>query len=162
MLITSWKCGAPRRSTGRPLAKLSEDHWQNCRKTTGKTAGKPLVKSLGNRREKPRFWVTFASLNKRLEGPGRASPASFFGPWGGVAIRRPLLRLNLCTLRSDGVGGTGICGFLDVRKGLLGPMTAFAEFRDKVTPKGVYTSSYTPLRGVRTPWLLRKIATIWL
>ena len=143
-----------RETTGKTVGKPLESH----RETTGKTAGKPP----GNRREKPRFWVTFASLNKGPEWPGRASPASFFGPWGGVAIRRPLFRLNSCTFRNDGVGGTGICGFLDVTKGILGPMTPKSEFHYKATPKGVYTSSDTSFRGVRTPWLLRKIATICL
>ena len=90
-----------RKTAGKPLAKLSENRW----KTVGKTAGRPLAKPLENRRktavelaektvgkppgkppEKPRFWVTFASLNKGLEWSGRASPTSFFGPWGGVAI----------------------------------------------------------------------------
>ena len=88
MLITSWKCGAPCRTAGRPLAKLPEDHWQNCRQNRRKTAGRPLAKlsakPLGNRRETPRFGVTFASLNKGLEWPGRASPTSFFGLWGGL------------------------------------------------------------------------------
>ena len=40
-------------------------------------------------------------------------------------------------------------------------MRAFAEFHEEATPKGVYTSSDTLFRGVRTPWLLRKIASIW-
>ena len=44
MLITSWKCGAPCRTAGRPLAKLPEDHWQNCRQNRRKTAGRPLAK----------------------------------------------------------------------------------------------------------------------
>ena len=82
------------KTVGKPLAKPPGDHWQNrwktagkplknCRKTaveppsnlprkppvnrretTGKTAGKPSE----NRRQKPRFWVTFASLNKDREG----------------------------------------------------------------------------------------------
>ena len=119
------------KTAGRPLAKRLESG----RRTAGKTAenrrgttGKNCWKTAENRRGKPRFWVTFASLNKELEGPERVSPASFFGPWGGVVIRRPLFRLNSCTFRTDGVGGTGICGFLDVTKGLLGPMTAFAGF----------------------------------
>ena len=76
MLITSWKCGAPCRTAGRPP--------ENRRKTTGKTAGRPLAKLSENRWETPRFWVTFASLNKELEWLERASPASFFGPWGGL------------------------------------------------------------------------------
>ena len=95
MLITSWKCGAPRRTTGRPLAKLPAKPLENRRKTTGKTVGKTAgkppedhwqklsAKPPGNRRGKPRFWVTFASLNKGLEWLERVSPASFFGPWGG-------------------------------------------------------------------------------
>ena len=75
------------------VGKPPGDHWQNCRKTVGKplesrreTTGKTVGKTVGNRREKPRFWVTFASLNKGREGPGRASPTSFFGPWEGLAI----------------------------------------------------------------------------
>ena len=160
-----------RKTTGKTVGKPPEnprqnrwktagDHWQNCWETVGKTAGKPLgdhgQKLSENCREKPRFWVTFASLNKQLEWPGRASPASFFGPWGGVAIRDPLFRRNLCTLRSDGVGGTGIFGFLDVREGILGPMTAFAGFHDKATPKGVYTSSYAPFRGGAYPLAVKE------
>ena len=145
-----------RKTTGKPLAKLllsgrktvgktAVERPENRRETAGKTAGKPPAsrretagkppsnlprKPPGNRWEKPRFWVTFASLNKGREGPGRVSPTSFFGPWGGVAIRRPLFRRNSCTFRSDGVGGTGICGFLDVTEGILGPMTAFAGFHE--------------------------------
>ena len=42
------------------------------------------VEPLENRWQKPRFWVTFASLNKGLEWLEKASPASFFGPWGGL------------------------------------------------------------------------------
>ena len=79
------------KTVGKPLVKLLE----NRRRTAGKLPAKPLENSRQNRlktarkppenrREKPRFWVTFASLNKGLEGPGRASPASFFGPWGGL------------------------------------------------------------------------------
>ena len=110
MLITSWKCGAPpskhRETTGKTAGKPVSNRWKTAGKLSGKpvsnrwkTAGKlsgkpasnrwkatgrPLAKLSENRREKPRFWVTFDSLNKRLEGPGRASPASFFGPWGGL------------------------------------------------------------------------------
>ena len=72
---------------------------------------------------------------------GKGLSDVIFRPLGGVAIRKPLFRRNSCTFRSDGVGGTGICGFLDVTEGILGPMTAFAGFHDKATPKGVYTSS---------------------
>ena len=75
------------RTCRKTAGKSSENLWktgveplENRRETTGKTVGKPP----GNRREKPRFWVTFASLNKGPEWPGRASPASFFGPWGGL------------------------------------------------------------------------------
>ena len=87
---------------------------------------------------------------------GKGLSGVIFRPLGGVAIRRPLFRLNSCTFRSDGVGGTGIYGFLDVTKGLLGPMTAFAEFHDKATPKGVYTSSDTPFRGGAYPLVVKE------
>ena len=43
VLITSWKCGAPCRTAGRPLAKLSAKPPENRRKT----AGKPLAKTVG-------------------------------------------------------------------------------------------------------------------
>ena len=87
---------------------------------------------------------------------GKGLSGVIFRPLGGVAIRDPLFRLNSCTFRNDGVGGTGICGFLDVTKGLLGPMTAFAEFHDKATPKGVYTSSDTPFRGGAYPLVVKE------
>ena len=105
--------------------KTGVEPLENRRETTGKTAGKMPE----NRREKPRFWVTFASLNKGREGSVKASPASFSGPGGGCH-RGVLPRLNVCTLRSDGVGGTGICGFLSVTEGLLGLMRAFSEFHE--------------------------------
>ena len=80
-----------RETAGKPPG----DHWQNGWKTGVEplenppenrrgTTGKNCRKTAGNRREKPRFWVTFASLNKKLEWPERASPASFFGLWGGL------------------------------------------------------------------------------
>ena len=141
--------GKPPKTAGGPLAKLSENRW----KTAGGPLAKTVGKTAGNRRGKPRFWVTFASLNKSREGALRRH---FSAPGGGVAIRSPLLRLNLCTLRSDGVGGTGICGFLDVTKGILGPMTPKSEFHDKATPKGVYTSSYTPRRGGAYPLVVKE------
>ena len=87
---------------------------------------------------------------------GKGLSGFIFRPLGGVAIRRPLFRLKVCTLRSDGVGGTGICGFLDVTKGLLGPMTPKSEFHDKATPKGVYTSSYGPFRGGAYPLVVKE------
>ena len=59
----------------------------------------------------------------------------------GVGHRGVFPRHNVCTFRSDGVGGTGICGFLSVTEGLLGPMGAFSEFHEEATPKGVYTDS---------------------
>ena len=68
------------KTAGRPPAKPLESR----RETTGKTAGKPPGNRWLNRREKPRFWVTFASLNKGPEWLERVSPASFFGPWGGL------------------------------------------------------------------------------
>ena len=61
---------------------------------------------------------------------GKGLSDVIFRPLGGVAIRDPLFRLKLCTFQSYGVGGTGIYGFLDVTKGLLGPMTAFAGFHE--------------------------------
>ena len=87
---------------------------------------------------------------------GKGLSDVIFRPLGGVAIRKALFRLKLCTLQSYGVGGTGICGFLDVTKGLLGPMTAFAGFHDKATPKGVYTSSYAPFRGGAYPLVVKE------
>ena len=77
-----------------PAAWLnSRSRWKTAgllsrRKTAGKTAVELAEKTAGkppeNRREKPRFWVTFASLNKGREWLERVSPASFFGPWGGL------------------------------------------------------------------------------
>ena len=61
---------------------------------------------------------------------GKGLSGVIFRPLGGVAIRDPLFRLNSCTFRNDGVGGTGIYGFLDVTKGLFRPMRAFAEFHE--------------------------------
>ena len=74
--------------------------------TTGKTVGKP-----GNRREKPRFWVTFASLNKGREWLGRASPASFFGPWGGVAIGGSFPGSTYVLSHPMGLAERGFAGF---------------------------------------------------
>ena len=91
---------------------------------------------------------------------GKGLSDVIFRPLGGVAIRDPLFRRNSCTFRSDGVGGTGICGFLDVTKGLLGPMTPKSEFHDKATPKGVYTSSYTPRRGGAYPLVVKGISLV--
>ena len=89
---------------------------------------------------------------------GKGLSGVIFRPLGGVAIRDPLFRLNSCTFRNDGVGGTGICGFLDVTKGILGPMTPKSEFHYKATPKGVYTSSDTPLRGGAYPLVVKGIS----
>ena len=127
------------KTVGRPLAKLPEDRPETAGKRASnrwknrwKTAGGPLAKTVGKppktAGESPVFGSLLPSLNKQPEWLERVSPTSFFGPWGGVAIRNPLFRLKVCTLRSYGVGGTGIYGFLDVTKGLLGPMTAFAGF----------------------------------
>ena len=91
---------------------------------------------------------------------GKGLSGVIFRPLGGVAIRDPLFRLNSCTFRNDGVGGTGICGFLDVTKGILGPMTPKSEFHDKATPKGVYTSSYTPRRGGAYPLVVKGISHV--
>ena len=81
---------------------------------------------------------SFASLNKGREGSLRRH---FSGLGGGVGHRGVFPRLNVCTFRSDGVGGTGICGFLSVPEGLLGPIGGFSEFHEEATPKGVYTDS---------------------
>ena len=83
-----------------------------------------------------------------------------FRALGGVAIGGSLPRLNSRTFPSDGVGGTGICGFLSVTEGILGPMTAFAGFHDKATPKGVYTSSDTPFRGGAYPLAVKGISLV--
>ena len=91
---------------------------------------------------------------------GKGLSGVIFRALGGVAIRRPLFRLNSCTFRTDGVGGTGICGFLDVTKGLLGPMTPKSGFHDKATPKGVYTSSDTPFRGGAYPLAVKGISLV--
>ena len=56
MLITSWKCGAPCRTAGRPL--------ENCRKTTGKTVGKTAGKPPENHWQK--------LLENRRKPPGKA------------------------------------------------------------------------------------------
>ena len=136
------------RTAGKPL--------ESRRETTGKTAGKPPGKPLETAGKSPVFGsllpVSISDGNGR-EGSLRRH---FSAPGGGVAIRDPLFRRNLCTFRSDGVGGTGIYGFLDVTKGLLGPMTAFAGFHDKATPKGVYTSSYGPFRGGAYPLVVKE------
>ena len=50
--------------------------------------------------------------------------------------------------------------FLDVTKGILGPMTPKSEFHDKATPKGVYTSSYTPRRGGAYPLVVKGISHV--
>ena len=39
-------------------------------------------------------------------------------------------------------------------------MTAFAGFHDKATPKGVYTSSYTPFRGGAYPLVVKGISLV--
>ena len=91
---------------------------------------------------------------------GKGLSDVIFRPLGGVAIRDPLFRLNSCTFRNDGVGGTGICGFLDVTKGILGPMTPKSEFHYKATPKGVYTSSDTPRRGGAYPLVVKGISHV--
>ena len=82
-------------TTGKTAVEPLENRWKTAGKTAveppenrQKTAVEPAEKTVGkpleNRREKPRFWVTFASLNKGLEWLEKASPASFFGPWGGL------------------------------------------------------------------------------
>ena len=126
-----------RKTTGKPLAKLllsgrktvgktAVERPENRRETAGKTAGKPPAsrretagkppsnlprKPPGNRREKPRFWVTFASLNKGWEGPGRVSPTSFFGPWGGVAIRDHFSGVTHVLFDPMGLVERGFAGF---------------------------------------------------
>ena len=113
-----------------------------------------------NHRETTGQSPVFGSLLPVSIRAGKGLSGVIFRPLGGVAIRSPLLRLNLCTLRSDGAGGTGICGFLDVTKGILGPMTPKSEFHDKATPKGVYTSSYTPRRGGAYPLVVKGISHV--
>ena len=39
-------------------------------------------------------------------------------------------------------------------------MTAFAEFHEEATPKGVYTSSDTPLRGGAYPLVVKGISLV--
>ena len=39
-------------------------------------------------------------------------------------------------------------------------MTAFAGFHDKATPKGVYTSSYTPHKGGAYPLVVKGISLV--
>ena len=58
MLITSWKCGAPCRIAGRPLAKPPGNRW----KTPGKTAGRPLAKTVGKPPETAGESPVFGSL----------------------------------------------------------------------------------------------------
>ena len=113
-----------------------------------------------NHRETTGQSPVFGSLLPVSIRAGQGLSGVIFRALGGVAIRGPLFRLKVCTLRSDGVGGTGICGFLDVTKGILGPMTAFAGFHDKATPKGVYTSSYTPHKGGAYPLVVKGISLV--
>ena len=77
-LSNRWK--TPGKTAGKPASNRWKTPPQNRRETTGKNCWKTAE----NRRGKPRFGVTFTSLNKRPEWPERASPASFFGPWGGL------------------------------------------------------------------------------
>ena len=72
---------------------------------------------------------------------GKGLSGVIFRALGGGGHRGVFPRLNVCTFRSDGVGGTGSCGFLSVTEGLFGPMGAFSEFHEEATPKGVYTDS---------------------
>ena len=110
-----------RQPTGKPPANHRETAGRPLAKTAGKppkTAGKsPVFGSL--------LPVSIRDRNGR-KGPLRRH----FSALGGVAIRNALFRLNSCTFRIDGVGGTGICGFLDVTKGILGPMTPKAGFHE--------------------------------
>ena len=80
-----------RETTGKTAGKPLENPRQNRRETTGKNCRK----TAGNRRGKPRFWVTFASLNKGREWPERVSPTSFFGPWGGGCHKRGAFQAQL-------------------------------------------------------------------
>ena len=108
MLITSWKCGAPCRTAGRPLAKLSAKPPENRRKTTGKNCRKTAGKPPG----KPCFWVTFASLNKRIGMAGKGLSGVIFRPLGGVAIRRPTFQAQLMYFSNPmGLVERGFTGF---------------------------------------------------
>ena len=69
MVVVQVAVGAPPSNLRQPTGKPPGNHRENHRQTA---------------RKKPRFWVTFASLNKRPEWLERASPTSFFGPWGGL------------------------------------------------------------------------------
>ena len=72
------------------------DHWQNCRKTAAE-----------NRRQKPRFWVTFASLNKDREGPLRRH----FSALGGVAIGGSFPGVTDVLSGPQGLAERGVAGF---------------------------------------------------
>ena len=151
------------KTPGKPLAKTAVEPPENRRKTAVELAEKTAGKPLENRREKPRFWVTFASLNKRIGMAGKGlSGVIFPAPGGGCHKETTFQAQSHVLFPSDGVGGTGIYRFLDVTEGLLGPMTAFAEFHEDSSRLKVCTLRPIPLSGgVRTPWLLRKIASIW-
>ena len=73
-----------RETTGKTAGRPPEDRRKTTGKTVGKTAGKPpgdhWQNCRQNCREKPRFWVTFASLNKSREGALRRH---FSAPGGG-------------------------------------------------------------------------------
>ena len=125
---------------------------ENRRETTGKTAGKPL----GNRWESPVFGSLLPVSIRNWNGWKGSLRRHFSAPGGGCHKEGTFQAQLYVLFESDGVGGTGICGFLDVTKGILGPMTPKSEFHYKATPKGVYTSSDTPFRGGAYPLVVKE------
>ena len=60
---------------------------------------------------------------------GKGLSASFFGPWGGCH-KETTFQAQLMYFSKRWGWRNGICGFLDVTKGILGPMTPKAGFHE--------------------------------
>ena len=110
--------GNRRRTAGKPPVKPLENRQQNRWKTGVEPLESRRENCRANRPETVGKSPVFGSLlpvsirdRNGLEGPLRRH----FSGSGGGCHRGVLPRLNSCTFPSDGVGGTGICGFLSVR-----------------------------------------------
>ena len=116
--LNRWKTpGASRKTGGKPLAKPLENRRQNCRwrplENCRETAGdhwQNCWKTAENRREKPRFWVTFASLNKGPEWPEGSLRRHFSAPGGGCH-KGPFSGSTHVLFETMGLAERGFAGF---------------------------------------------------
>ena len=128
------------KTVGKTAGKLSE----NRRETAGKTAGKPPAKPPENRRKTPRFWVTFASLKKGREGPGRTGKGLsgvIFRALGGGWPWGPLPQAQRMYFPVRWGWWNGELRVFERDGGPFRSDGGFSEFHEEATPKGVYTDS---------------------